>query len=667
MNDRVREELKFYGAGTTIFAVFILHMIYTFWTNQGWTFFHRVANATFLPDGATGTKAMVLFAAGVYFGLLFVYSLDHRKRYRGLVLLGGSVIVILGLAGLGIGLPNFGPTPLNIGAFVVGGSLGVLTEYSPVETIIIDDSLRSVDWNDTFSGVGGVHWGPAVERYNDEKIEFDAASRLFQAYNILLVSIVAIANLLLARPNIGVIHLIHLIATGGFVIFLFQFLAIDVRSEPIIDGPDDDDEATDGDSTIEQSQSKNKHTFEVIGPEQSGKTFLSYGLNDDIDSVPELTKKEKSPDMIELYYEVNERIQKCRTEEGYVDWNVVPKTKRENTFKYWVDVEVQGVTSRLGRISHTDYGGENLESIQQRITQTDGGKQPDDEPPEESTDSKSEPTINEEDIDLDDIQAERETQPDLGFGGEDGSETNSNQGNGSKVVYPDTTEPIDAENSDDDDDETEDDNDTEPSSEQDKKSNVELAVEEIMDSIEEADSLLLVIDGKRLKGEAVHGGGSQFVGGEEMETIVTAYQPDKVIPVVTKADAWIEEFQQSEFADFDDDEEIKPPTENNNWAEFRLFMTKVLKNAGETTELMNVLDNPEAFPVYYHSAKVNNETAKKASAKSMTTPDNPESSTTNSNPNPEDDSYQEVAIVDEYNNLQKEGYKTLLKELAKNF
>lgn len=711
MNNKVKEELKKYGFGVALFSLLILHMFYTLWTNEAWLLFHAVADATFLPDGAAGTKLLVLFASGVYFGLLFIYSLDHRKRYRGLILLIGSVIIISGLALAGYGIPNFELSVSNLGAFLIGLIIGVITEFSPFEAPIIDDTLRSVDWDSTFLGSDGFHWGPAREKTSSALIEFNSATRILQGYTLLLVGTGAVANVLIARPDIGVIHIIHLVGSIVFIYFLLTFLDIDVTSSPDIS----DTSYTSDDSTMTDST----HTFEFAGPVGSGKTYLAFGLFSEVPNIAELQPDGASPELRDLYYTTHQNIDKQLREQGYVEWDVVESTDKDEMFDYWFEFEVQGVKQRTARIEQTDYGGELLDKIsnllENRATRADGGRSdPDHSGDPSDGDSDEGVTITEDDYHRDDSHVEEpESLPNENHSNEstkttdstdstDGSEeawdfSGGEQGSGNTVPsHADQLSPIDDEYTPDpgstQDTSSESDSDASDSvpNRSDNESQAEYLSEDeiaknVADSMQNADSLIFVIDGKRILRKQVEGPDTQHIEADNMASIATATAPEYMIPVVTKADCLISDFKkhikkeyiENEEKDADDLPDELVPTEDHLWDEYRTYLTNRLKNDPRTQQFMAHIDDRKVLPVYYHSKRMaNGQTESRSENQSTDATDpirdhSPDHKTQDDRESPlqADSSYhqgeQEVPDISSEKDFKREGFATLLKELSK--
>lgn len=387
MNNQVIRELKFYGAGVAVFAILLVHMFYTLWTNEAWLLFHAVADATFLPDGATGTKAIILFAAGIYFGLLFLYSLDHRKRYRGLLLFFGSGIIVLGMAAFGFGLPNFSPTPLNIGSLVTGVIVGLLSEGIPLEGSKLTGQFHNIDWLVTFgfkpknsiSAIGSntqnrFRWGPARDRDTGGLIEFEIATTVLQAYTFAIIGIGAILNLYVARQSLGILQIGHLAGSAAFVYFLINLLDIDIKTDP--DPPKPDTGISDTDYS--DSEEDDKHSIEVIGPKMSAKTYFQLGL------YTEATKHDlkflevgyRNEAMRKLFYQHLDCLKEQLRYRDFVNWSI-NSNPQENVRIYRFDVERQGVKQKDIQFGMTDYAGELLEDISIAVAgRSDGGEQP---------------------------------------------------------------------------------------------------------------------------------------------------------------------------------------------------------------------------------------------------------------------------------------------------
>lgn len=702
MNDRVKEELKKYGFGVALFSLLIFHMFYTLWTNEAWLLFHAVADATFLPDGAAGTKLLVLFASGVYFGLLFIYSLDHRKRYRGLILLIGSVIIIFGLAATGYGIPNFELSLSNFGAFLIGLTIGFITEFAPFEAPIINDTLRSVDWDSTFFGSGRFHWGPAREETSDALLEFNSATRILQGYTLLLIGTGAVANILIARPDIGIIHIVHLVGSILFIYFLLYFLDIDVATEP-----------------NRNTNSRTTHTFEFAGPNGSGKTYLALGLYSEIPNIAELQPERASSELRDLYYNTHKNIDEQLRNQGYVEWDVVDSTDKDEMFNFWFEFEIQGVKQRTARIDQTDYGGELLDKIadllENRATLTDGGQSDPNKSGDRSDgDSDEAASITEDDYHRDDFHVEEpESLPNENGSDESTKTTGSpdstdgsaeawdfsgeEQSSGNTV----TSEANQLSSIDDDylpdqgsTEETSSEGDLDASDSVPNHSDNESQAEDlpegkiannVADSMQNADSLIFVIDGKRILRRQVEGPGTQHIEADNMATIATATDPEYMIPVVTKADCLISDFKRYIKKEYTENEEKNAdelpdeliPTENHLWDEFRTYLTNRLNNDPRTQQFMAHIEDRKVLPVYYHSKRIADgqpEFISEVQSTDATDPVGTHSPDTNPQADHESplqvnstnhQGGQEVPDINSQKDFKREGFATLLKELSK--
>ena len=725
MNNKVKEELKLYGTGVALFSLLILHMFYTLWTNEAWLLFHALADATFLPDGAAGTKLLVLFASGVYFGLLFIYSLDHRKRYRGLILLIGSVIIISGLGVAGYGIPNFELSLSNLAAFLLGLMFGIITEFTPIAAPVIDDTLRSVDWDSTFFGNNGFHWGPAREKTSDGLIEFNSATKILQGYTLILIGTGAVANVLIARPDIGVIHIIHLLGSIAFIYFLVNFLDINVKTGPDItntSSPGEDSPSTDSDTHSpgrDSLSTDRKHTFEFAGPTGSGKTYLTFGLFSEVPDIDELQPGGASPDLRDLYYETIQNIDKQLKSQGYVDWDVIDSTDADNMYDFWFEFEIQGVKQRTARIEQTDYGGELLDRIANSITnrsmRTDGGRSDPDQPDDRSVENSDEEVkITEDDYHREDSHVEEPESVPKENASTDFTDTidHNNRTNDSQEAFdysgaeqssgsdatsgidqlspvddeytPDPASPQDT-TSESDSGVSESGSDRSDDDSQDEDLSTNEIVKEVAESMQNADSLILVIDGKRILRKQVAGPGTQHIEADNLASIASATDPEYLIPVVTKADCLIsdfkkqikKEYEENEEKDVNDPPDELVPTEDHLWDEYRTYLTNRLENDPRTRQFMAHIDDRKVLPVYYHSKFIDDEQPVSRSeseeegamdlldeySSEADTQSKSESAPQVDSANPQHG--KEVPDISSEKDFKREGFATLLKELSK--
>lgn len=254
MPEEGRREFWKYALFTAATSVLVGHMFYTMWLSGAWVYASDLATAIgWIPDGATGVTAGLLFGFGIYLGFLLVFMQNRRKYYQGLILLIGTVGSIGLLGALGIGLPGFEPSPLNGGAFVAGLVIVVLAEMIDTDISVPVPNLG--DEPGLFTTVeleGRLHqidlerssWGHAVDVRGDE-LTFPVATYGLLGYIIAVVLVSNVMNFLVA--DVGSLQIAHLGASVLFLWVLGSFLSLNPSSDT---------------------------ELQVLGPTQSGKTYF---------------------------------------------------------------------------------------------------------------------------------------------------------------------------------------------------------------------------------------------------------------------------------------------------------------------------------------------------------------------------------------------------------
>jgi hypothetical protein len=195
----------------------------------------------------------------------------------------------------------------------------------------------------------------------------------------------------------------------------------------------------------------------------------------------------------------------------------------------------------------------------------------------------------------------------------------------------------------------------------DDDSPAEKAVKTVAENIIAADSLVFVVDGKRLVGKEPMGPGSADLHVQEMSDIAKTLQPENAIPIVTKADYLIDDFQEEKGYD-------ERPTEERLWPEFRSYLTERLKHHPDVRPLMNIVGEREVLPVYYQTKEIS--TSGKGSSKDdVTTGDNPQEESefggSGSQSGLQEGAKKEVPKTNENGELMREGFATVLDEISR--
>jgi len=583
-------ELKLYSLAVIGGALIVGHMVYITWLNGAWQFVADFATATFLPDGLTGSKAIILFGTGIYFGLLGLFANDHRKRYQGIPVLLGSIAFIGFLGILGIGVVNFDLTLLNVLSLASGLAVGISVELIPVERTPMNGDLQYINFENSLIGRAANDRG--------ESLEFKAAALGLKAYIIGLIIIGNLLNIVLSLPTPSLLQVIHLVASGAFLYFLNGFIDIDV------------------------TPNREGRKFEVIGPKQSGKSYLTLGLfltatNNNVYSI-----KGWNDDFGDLRQEYQD-LTYYADSDSELTWNIAGNTEEEIR-KYGFELEYGEIAPRRCHFSVIDYGGELLDDIGTTISKgqlvSDGGDRAEDKDevsdpvgPFRNEDHQKDEIVDAEpgtvedgeiykNEDVTDDQwpdsvhenngTESESEPT-----EDRSASSSDNENFGGINYDeepdsDTTTGVD----------TIEDGfsssgsaTTDDAEQEDESDPRDQAIETVIKNIRGSDRLLMLIDGERFYGEEPVGPGSNQLEIEPMRQIAKNANVAEVVPVVTKADHFIEDFKSShEHID-------QVPTDDNHWNEFREFVTTEVKNDGLTSPFLGVLDSDTVYPVYYHT------------------------------------------------------------------
>lgn len=250
MNPQERRDFVWYLGGILLTTPVLAHLFYNMWLGGGYVLARYLTVVPFIPDGVTGVEALLSFGFGVYLGLLVLYSNDYRKRYQGILLLSGLVVLVGGLTVGGLGL---GVTPLNAAALAGGILLGLVVEAVRSDALGLEGELRLVN-------LGKSSIGNAV-RDDDEAAQFRVASFALVAVTVLAVVAGNVLYLVVNPPGMETYSFSAAYAVGSLVFFYFLhgFITLD---------PTGTNGGSDPDTT----------SFEVMGPKSSGKTYFALAL-----------------------------------------------------------------------------------------------------------------------------------------------------------------------------------------------------------------------------------------------------------------------------------------------------------------------------------------------------------------------------------------------------
>lgn len=281
-----------------------------------------------LTPGVPAMAAMAAFGLALFITVLAIFSMDVRKRFQGVLLSVGTLLVILQLAAANILVPSINPFDrLAAGGIILGVGLGLFLEWEQITTI---DLGRS--------SVGHVCAS------NGHAIAFRRATRMV----FLLVTAVIVWGL--AQSYIaGVLQFFDPVASGAFVLMLSRFVEYDAT-----------------------------HSFQVLGPKQAGKSMFLLGLYQQrrraIEAGGIQTAPNPSPGMRSLLSRLS----------GYdpaIDgWPTAANPVGERGLRrIWFSFTANRMFPVELTLTAIDHGGEHLRDIAERLRPetlvTDGGEE----------------------------------------------------------------------------------------------------------------------------------------------------------------------------------------------------------------------------------------------------------------------------------------------------
>ena len=348
----------FYLGVTILSGAAVAHLFFRMWASGAHQFLLNTLNIPLTAPGGESLQLALMILAGLFFSLLLLFANDWRKRYQGYILIAGTAVVLLVLNVFGIGLFTENITLLNavnIGGFIVGLIVGLMTELrengqgAGGDITKIDFQHENSSW---------ANW-ITTESGRQTPAEFPIA---YKGLVALIVAVVSIANIfnVMYNQNIGEIA-VHTIASLVLLYSLYSLL--DINAEK---------------SDKETSEVQ----FEVLGPQQSGKTYLALGLNLSIknNNAYEIEGFDgRMPDIVE---EHSNRI--TGKVSGLIDWGI-GNTMIDAAEK--VIIEFKKTDKKRGKVlaatvNMYDYPGEVLEDLADEYNEkrgkkmTDGGESP---------------------------------------------------------------------------------------------------------------------------------------------------------------------------------------------------------------------------------------------------------------------------------------------------
>lgn len=477
-------------------APFIGWMLFRAWGPQTAAFelLRAFKTAVGLPAGVAGTEAIASFGLGLYFSLLAIFASDVRKRFQGILILAGSVIALAVMAYLGVLLPNLDPTrAINWAGLISGVILGSLIEYQ---------TLGQVNPETSTLGHAKTETGKSVEFKN-------ATYALFGV--IAAIIIVGLVQAYVA----GRLFPLDPIAVFAFVVVLYWFIGYN-----------------------------SSHTFQVLGPKQSGKSMFLLGLF--------LERVQRNSDQeMELPPNPNDGMKSMLSKlEGYDPeedgWPTAANPVGERGLnRIWFGFTAGSMFPVHVVMSAIDHGGEHLRDIADRIRpnqpMTDGG-----------------PGISEE-SDSSDI-----------YDYDDDSTTTDGSDNGIEL-----TEGLDLSQEDDSDEDS------------------AISMDEFYTQVVTTDTLILLIDCERaVRPDDKTAFNDASLQTDHLDTIVQNTTERKVVLVATKADFLFDRFRYNGY-------DYELATDPDGFEDFRDFVTDELRSIDSIQYLIQDAQVSEIHPVFF--------------------------------------------------------------------
>ena len=281
-----------------------------------------------LTPGVPAMAAMAAFGLALFITVLVIFSMDVRKRFQGVLLSVGTVLVILQLAAANILVPSINPFDrLAAGGIILGVGLGLALEWEKITTV----------------DLGRSSIGHACAS-NGHAISFRRATRMVFG----LVTAVIVWGL--AQSYIaGLLQFFDPVASGAFVLMLSRFVEYDAT-----------------------------HSFQVLGPKQAGKSMFLLGLYQQrrraIEAGGIQTAPNPSPGMRSLLSRLS----------GYdpaIDgWPTAANPVGERGLRrIWFSFTANRMFPVELTLTAIDHGGEHLRDIAERLRPetlvTDGGEE----------------------------------------------------------------------------------------------------------------------------------------------------------------------------------------------------------------------------------------------------------------------------------------------------
>lgn len=558
------------------------HMFLSAWQNGAWRPLHAALSSVGV-DPVLATQFIAMVTAGWFLGLVGLMYNDERKQIQATLLASTPIIAIGVMVQSGYGGFFFDSIPLNLVGIIIGGALSIgFVGY-----------LGDLDGFDrTRSRIG-----QAVDVSGDP-LRFEKTTNVIKLTMYGVIGLGIGVDLLLNFGSQPRWTALHLVSSGGFFLLMEAFINTDV---------------TNGGTFLSSN-------FELLGPRQSGKTYATYGLYlaaHEADNVSIHPPNDPMTEFIEVQHP-----SPTDQENGYVDFQ---KSGNElgDLDEYEFDLVVERGQPKTVKVRTVDYRGENLPDVAKEVAlSTDGGT--DEEKNHESggsSDTKSSGSTSEgievsldeeesldydsEEDDEDSTESEKksdeqsnrtyadvidETDEILSQESEEPSEEPPEETEGAERLKDDDDITVLEETGTDGEEEDEDDVKTEADSEDEGDTDkLQQLKDKVGGNVKDSDKLIMILDIGRFMGETTQEL-SEELGTQPMNRIKRALPDKDIIFIATKADYYIEEWQEKE------DYQGLPSRNTTRWKSFQETLSQELRDDPRVSPLM---DGGLVYPVYY--------------------------------------------------------------------
>lgn len=517
MSRNERFKLVAYTIGIVITAPFIGDMLVRAWgaDTPAYRLLSELLPLLGLPPAPEGIVAVASFGLGLYLALLTLYANDVRKRIQGVLLFGGTVIVLGVLGTAGIFFVYFDPmSQLNWAMFITGVGLGLAVEYP---------NLTRMDFSKSQLGYARSTSGRSIT-FNNATI----------ALYVIMFGVLGggLAQTVLNEA----LSVLDVVVVAIFLALLYWFLGH--RSE---------------------------HEYQVLGPEQSGKSMFQLGLflerTQRWKDQPVRTSPNPSPGMRDLITQLQDYDP---VEDGW------PTTSNElnelGLVQIWFEYTAGDKFPIHVVMGAIDHAGQHLKDIAQTLQpdkgmpMTDGGTSPGESPREDAESAQfSGSSVSEEELPVADEVGETTATDDL----EDSE--------------PEVSGVID----------------------EFEEEEISVSMTEFLERVTTADTLILLLDCERIKDP---GASDAFADprlhADELDTIVQHTDDRTVFLVGAKADYYLDEFFVK--YGFEGSAEEDPEL----FDAFRDFVTHHLQQDEMVEALMQDAQVDTVHPVYFKTQEV---------------------------------------------------------------